>query len=132
VQHDWAKNDVCRNCLATRHGYQGGRTGGIIYVSVDGARSVTAGACSGRAAGRASVTAKAEGWIRCEERMPEPRGKCVVAVGPGWKRGGICWFDGDGWLDIETSQPLGAGEVTHWMPLPPAPADPEPATKRKR
>jgi hypothetical protein len=74
-------------------------------------------------AGRASVTAKDEGWVRCSERLPEPgidvlvldgrRRTCsVLHLLPDASRG---WYPG-GWDTAYTS---------HWMPLPPGPADTE-------
>jgi len=61
-------------------------------------------------------------WIRCEERMPDGgRVVLVFDVSQGvvmlaWRdRSNLVWFPAGG-----LARPL-AAEVTHWMPLPPAP-----------
>jgi hypothetical protein len=89
----------------------------------------------GFAAGRASVTAKTEGWIRCEERMPEPY-KLVQFHVDGWPHPDARFagrWDGTEWRDDTDTDSDGIPElyadeqVTWWrpLPLPPAPADAE-------
>lgn len=56
-------------------------------------------------------------WIKCSERLPDKgsKGDFLVWVDNGkTKWTGIYTFDEDSW---------GFLQVTHWMPLPPAPEE---------
>jgi hypothetical protein len=94
-----------------------------------------------RKATEASVTAKAEGWIRCEDKLPADRehvlvcAEGVVTYGALHVRicpcGGVnCTgeLDPPQWREADENQETIPG-VTHWMPLPPAPADTELPTR---
>ena len=59
-------------------------------------------------------------WISVKDRLPEEGTKalCHLKRGEYWKAvwddcGDDLWSDGEAWCSN--------GEVTHWMPLPPAP-----------
>ena len=78
----------------------------------------------------APPTAQAEGWIRVDERLPEPDGP-VLAHNGKWT-GVAAWMSGEylepleRWQDehrefIEMMGPA----ITHWMPLPPPPTSAE-------
>lgn len=58
-----------------------------------------------------------DGWVACNERMPEDARWCAVSTEYGYYV--QCWSDGQGWLGDEISIPN--CDVTHWMPLPAAP-----------
>ena len=57
-------------------------------------------------------------WIPVSERMPEDAQWCAVITKYGYYV--QCWSDGQGWLGVDISIPN--VDVTHWMPLPAAPA----------
>jgi hypothetical protein len=99
------------------------------------AQAICDGESRGFAAGRASVTAKAEGWVQMASSDPDKAG---------WY--GLCWvqFDdgsvdekrphyhtGNGAWRVVTSDHVQHAKVVAWCrataPLPPAPSDAEPA-----
>jgi hypothetical protein len=46
VKHQWGKDDICKRCKLRRSGYQGGRTGSLVYVSAKGNVRSFAGQCA--------------------------------------------------------------------------------------
>ncbi|EKK4082439.1 DUF551 domain-containing protein [Cronobacter dublinensis] len=64
----------------------------------------------------AMVTQSGSGWIKCSERMPEKDGN-YWAWWSESKRQGPAWF-----IKSELQAQFQSSEITHWMPLPEAPA----------
>ena len=69
-------------------------------------------------------------WIRCEDRLPEQGELVIVAKEDGFVSLGYCYPFGEHHLwaaiRLDPFSPyelpfVGAGYVTHWMPLPDAP-----------
>jgi hypothetical protein len=132
VQHSWAKNDVCIRCLLARHGYQGGGSGRLVYVTVDGERRHVAGDCQGRAGGE-----EEQRWVRCDERMPSS-GEMVQFHVPGFpERARFVGYYSERFERFEDltdtdrdGEPREHYDATHWRPLP-APPSPTPGGEKE-
>ena len=62
-------------------------------------------------------------WISVTERLPE-KGEEVLVFDTRENWTGFAWLRPDEtWTALGFDFPLDLGEVTHWMPLPPAPED---------
>lgn len=68
-------------------------------------------------------TEKADGWIKCSERLPEKNGPVLMwstrleTVPTCAADGYELWF----WNTEYSPQDYGLRHITHWMPLPEAP-----------
>lgn len=63
-------------------------------------------------------------WISVKDRLPEERGRYIVAVCDYKGKIGVfdLWFDYPEWY-IDEDDDLYQFEVTHWMPLPEPPKE---------
>lgn len=62
-------------------------------------------------------------WVACAERLPES-GEPVIVWCSGSNQAGVAWIRQGAWLMPEP-QALGYESITHWTPLPAAPAQGE-------
>lgn len=73
---------------------------------------------------RAAAELERGWWVSVEERLPQVQTYVVVQIKDGPVRIGSRLY-GNIWESQTSSRKL---DVTHWMPLPPAPSQPERAT----